>query len=142
MQIEVNFIAVIAAAIAYMALGFAWYSPALFGKQWMALRGLKMTKEDQAKMGPLYGLTFIASLLTAYVLFFIMAISEPFYMMDPIPNGLMSAFWVWLGFVMPTQVGNAVFGSDNPNKWKILRFDTSYQLVGLLLMGTVIGFLG
>lgn len=142
--IEVNYISVLAAAIAYMILGFLWYSPALLGKPWMKLRGLSSSdlKAEQAKMGPLYGLTFVISLLTAYVLYHVMAMSLAFFGMDRVSTGLISGFWMWLGFVMPTQTGNAIFGSDNKNKWKLLGIDTIYQLVGIMLMGAVMGILG
>ncbi|EKD91033.1 MAG: hypothetical protein ACD_30C00049G0001 [uncultured bacterium] len=142
--IEVNYISVLAAAIAYMVLGFLWYSPSLLGKPWMKLRGLNSSelKAEQAKMGPLYGLTFVVSLLTAYILYHVMIMSMAFFGTDRVTTGLTSGFWMWLGFVMPTQTGNAIFGSDNKNKWQLLGIDTSYQLVGLMLMGLVMGYLG
>jgi len=46
-MIELNYLAIIAAAIASMLIGWLWYGP-LFGKQWMKLAGLK--KSDMKKM--------------------------------------------------------------------------------------------
>ena len=40
MNIEVNYIAIVIAAVAAMAIGFLWYSPMILGKQWMQLKGL------------------------------------------------------------------------------------------------------
>ena len=56
-------------AIVNLLVGFVWYSPALFGKPWSAFMGYspKSLKDAQAKMGPLYGLSFVAALLMAYV---------------------------------------------------------------------------
>ena len=141
MEIQVNYVAVLAAAIASMALGFAWYSSMILGKPWMKLKGYSEAslKAEQKKMGPLYGLSFIVALVTAYVLSHIMAFAMNFYHYDPIMAGLTSAFWAWFGFVMPVQVTGVIFGDK---KWKLLAIDTGYQLVSLLTMGVVIGYLG
>lgn len=139
LNVEVNFVSVFAAAIAFMALGFLWYSKTLFGKIWAKEKGYSDSdlKTEQKKMGPLYGLIFLMGVLTAYVLFHIMAFSTAFYGLDKVTTGLQSGFWIWLGFIMPTQVGSTIFGSKN---WKLFSIDTLYQLTGMLLMGTVIGY--
>lgn len=147
MNVEVNLVSVFAAAIAFMALGFIWYSKVLFGKMWAKEKGYSDAdlKAEQKKMGPLYGLAFIMGLLTAYVLFHIMAFSTAFYGLDRVTTGLQSGFWIWLGFVMPTQVGSTIFGNEQSSpsgkNWKLFSIDTGYQLAGMLLMGAVIGFL-
>ncbi|MEK6879140.1 MAG: DUF1761 domain-containing protein [Nanoarchaeota archaeon] len=144
MDVPVNYVAVFAAAISFMVLGFLWYSPVLLGKPWMKLRGLTVAdaKAAQTEMGMLYGLTFVVSLLTAYVLTHVMAFAISYMGTDRVMTGLTSGFWIWLGFVMPTQVGNTIFGSDNKNRWKLLGIDTTYQAVGLMLMGFILGILG
>lgn len=141
MNVDVNLVSVFAAAVAFMVLGFIWYSKALFGKMWAKEKGYSDAdlKSEQSKMGMLYGLAFVMGLLTAYVLYHIMAFSSAFYGMDRVTTGLMSGFWVWLGFVMPTQAGATIFGGKN---WKLFSIDTGYQLAGMLLMGAVIGYLG
>lgn len=39
---EVNYLAVLIATVATMALGFLWYSPVLLGNAWVKQRGMKM----------------------------------------------------------------------------------------------------
>jgi hypothetical protein len=34
-QIDINYVAVFVAALASMIIGAAWYSPILFGKEWI-----------------------------------------------------------------------------------------------------------
>ena len=46
---EINLIAVLLAAVAMMAVGFFWYSPKGFGKQWMQLSGITPDKISEAK---------------------------------------------------------------------------------------------
>ena len=140
MNVEVNYIAVFLAAVVSMAIGFAWYSPMILGKQWIKEKGLTKEAMEKAKkeMGKWYGLSFVASLITAYVLSHVMFLSQNFFHYDPIPTGLITAFWMWLGFVMPVQLTATIFGNKN---FKLLGIDTGYQLVALLGMGIVLGLL-
>src|SRR2546430_12977214 len=39
-MVHVNYVAVLVAAVAVFVLGWLWYSPLLFFKPWMRLRGL------------------------------------------------------------------------------------------------------
>lgn len=141
MEITVNYIAVLASAIVSMIIGFVWYSPMVLGKPWMKLKGYSEStlKAEQKKMGPLYGLSFLVAIVMAYVLFHVMALSKNFYDYSPIQTGLTSAFWSWLGFVMPVQITATIFGDK---KWPLLAIDSGYQLASLITMGIVIGFLG
>ena len=139
--IQVNYIAVVAAGIASMILGFLWYSPYVLGKQWMKEKGLtaEKLKSDQKEMGMLYGISFVVSLVMAYVLSHVMALSQNFYAYPAVQTGLTSAFFMWIGFMMPVQVTGTIF-SDNKN-WKLFGIDTGYQLVSVLAMGVVLGLL-
>jgi hypothetical protein len=140
MEVQINFAAVFLAAVASMGVGFLWYSPVLFAKPWMKLMGYN--KEDMAKeqkkMGGLYALSFVAGLVTAYMLAHVMALSEHFYGYTPLTTGLTSAFFMWLGFIAPVQLTDVIFGSK---KWKLFAINTGYQLTALLAMGLVLGVL-
>lgn len=140
MNIEVNFVAVILAAIVNMVLGFLWYSPMVLGKQWMSEKHLsaESLKKAQSEMGKLYGLSFVAAIITAYVLTHVMTLSENYFHYSMLSTGLNTAFWLWLGFVLPVQLTDSIFGDKN---WKLLAINTGYQLVGLLLMAVVISWL-
>ena len=70
---DVNLWSVLVAAMAAMALGFLWYSPVLFARPWMVAMGYD--PEDKVRIaemrksaGPLYGISFLASLAAAFVL--------------------------------------------------------------------------
>src|SRR3989344_6888370 len=141
-MIEVNYLAIVVATVGAMALGFAWYQPALFGKIWIREMGYseKELKEDQKKMGKYYGMSFVVTVLMAYVLNHVIGLSMAFYNYAPIMTGITSAFWMWLGFVAPVQVTGVIFSRER--NWKLLKINTGYQLVSLLVMGIVIGFMG
>jgi hypothetical protein len=65
---EINWLAVIAAAISTFALGGLWYSPAMFFKAWQ--RGAQLTDDQLQKgghPGKIYGGAFVLSLIAAAV---------------------------------------------------------------------------
>lgn len=140
MIIEINYLAVLGAAVVSMMLGFLWYSPMVLGTPWMKLKGYtnESLKKAQSEMGKLYGLSFVVALITAYVLSHVMALSMNYYDYPKIQTGFTSAFWMWLGFVMPVQITATIFGDK---KWKLLAIDSGYQLASLLGMGTVLGLI-
>jgi hypothetical protein len=137
-MIEVNYLGVLLAAVGSMVVGFAWYSPSLFGKQWMKLMGYttEKLKKEQKEMGKWYSVSFVLSLITAYVLAHVMALSQNFYHNPGVMTGLMTAFWSWFGFMMPVQMTGEIFGGKN---WGLFAINTSYQLVSLLVMGIILG---
>src|SRR5262245_15148728 len=121
-----------------MAIGFAWYHPRLFGKQWMRLKGYtaEALKSEQSRMRKLYAVSFVLSLLTAYILWIVMALAENFYHFPRVQNGLTSGFLMWLGFMMPVQASEEIFGGK---QWKLFAINTGYQLVSILVMGLILG---
>ncbi len=137
MNIEVNYLAVFLACLAGTAVGFVWYSPLLFAKPWVKLMGhtMESMKANQKAMGKTYLVSIIVSLLTAYVLAHVMTLSENFFHYDRLTTGLMSAFWMWLGFVAPVQLTDVLFGGK---KVQLFLINTGYQLVALLAMGVVL----
>lgn len=137
MNVEVNFLTILIAGVASMGAGFLWYGPMLFGKPWMKLMGYTKESMEKAKkeMGKTYAISFVLSLVMAYVLSHVMTLSENFFHYPMLTSGLMSAFWMWLGFVMPVQSTEVLFSGK---KWALFGINTGYQLVSLLVMGIVI----
>lgn len=141
MEVPVNYLAVIVAAIAQMALGFVWFGP-LFGKQWTALMGwseaeMAAGKEKMKSEGwKTYGLQAIGSLVMAYVLAHVLVFASTYMQVSGFQAGLSSAFWMWLGFIAPVGLG-VVLWDGKP--WKLFFLQSGYYLVGLLVMGAIIG---
>jgi len=135
---DVNYMAVFLAAVASMVLGFLWYSKMLLGGPWMKLKGYSESelKAEQKKMGPLYGISFVMALLTAWVLSMVMTFAMQYMGTEKLMTGLTTGFWMWVGFMLPVQATNTIFGDK---KWQLLGIDTGYQLASVLLMGAVLG---
>lgn len=137
MNVEVNFLAILVAGIVSMAVGFLWYGPMLFGKIWMQLMGhtAESMKKAQKEMGKTYAMSFVLALVMAYVLSHVMALSQNFFHYSMLSTGIMTGFWMWLGFVMPVQATDALFGGKRK---KLVAINAGYQLASLLAMGFVI----
>ncbi len=131
----INYVAVFVAAIASMVIGSVWYGP-LFGKMFMREMCMdKMTPEQMAEakkgMWTNYVLQFVASLVMFYVLARFMGMLGAL----SVNAGLMVAFWVWIGFVVPVQLGQALWGG----KMKIFWLSAGNMLVTLLAVGAIFG---
>lgn len=133
----VNFWAVLGSAIATMVIGFLWYSPFLFAKPWMVAMGYDpqdkaRIAEMQKTAGPKYGISFLASILSAFILgkiIFHLAISTALY-------GMKAGLAVWAAFVMTVQLTDKLF-SNKP--WNLFLINTGYQLACYLAMGAILG---
>ena len=62
---HINWLAVLAAAISTFVLGGLWYSPALFGRAWMAENNLNDAALAKSNMAKIFGLSFIFALIMA-----------------------------------------------------------------------------
>ena len=132
----VNLWSVLVAAVATMILGFLWYSPLLFAKPWTVAMGYD--PNDKAKMdemrkgaGKLYGITFVASLISAFVLAKIIDVTT----VTSALYGMKIGFAVWLGFVTTVQLTSTLF---KKRPIKLYWIDTGYQLVCYLVMGAIL----
>ncbi len=135
--VPINYLAVTAAAIANMVIGFVWYGP-LFGKTWMKLSGITAEKADSAKasgMGKTYLLAFAGSLVMSNVLAHALVFASAYFETSGIPAGLMSGFWNWLGFIAPVTLGAVLWERKSWTLWVLMN---GYYLVTLLVMGTIL----
>lgn len=136
---EVNYFAVLVMTVFAIALGSVWYGP-LFGRLWMQFMGamdakgsMLISKEEmkrkQQQMGPWYAIQAVLSFVTMWVLASVVA-------MWPAHHGLLAAFTMWLGFVMPT-VGSGLIWDEMGSKERLQRFGitATYQLILLLISG-------
>lgn len=113
MNVDVKLIAVLLAALAQFVVGAIWYMP-LFGKLWGKIHGFdkidaKTQEEMQKSMMPLLVVQLFMAFVTAYVLAHVI---KAF----PDDSVYKLAFWMWLGFIVPTQVSAVIFGGTEP-RW-------------------------
>ena len=132
-----QFLPVVVAALSTMVLGFLWYSPLLFGKPWMMASGYDVNdKEQMEKMrkgaGPLYLRAFLASLLTAFVLW------RFFHMIGiaSIVGGIETAILACVGFNITTKYTDMLFLRQH---YLLFLINSGYQLACYAAMGAILG---
>lgn len=139
-MVEVNYIAVLLAALSTMVVGSIWYTPAVFGKAWMKLAKVKPNqKMSTAQTVKLFGLTFAASLVSAYVLAHVTYLSNQFFGNTFLQDALSTGFWLWLGFVAARILTHDLF-EGRPGKLTFLNL--AHEFFTVMIMALIIGLIG
>lgn len=140
MEVDVNYLAVFLAAVSSMVVGATWYSPGVFGNRWMKLANIKMGKTmTTADNVRVYSLTFLASLMMAYVLAHVTFLSNDFFGGSFLSSAFSTAFWLWLGFTAVRFLTHDLF-EGRPAKLTLLTVGN--ELATVLVMALVIGLMG
>lgn len=134
MIFDVNWLAVVLAALAGFVVGGIWYGP-LMGRRWMGAVGLTEDQIKQGSMGLIYGGAFAFSLLASWTL----AHTFATYAQDlSVLVKVLTAFGLALGFIVPAIGTNYLFSQ----KSKTLFFiDAGYWLLFYIAMGLVHAYL-
>ncbi len=140
---EINYIAIVVAAVAQFIVGGIWYMP-LFGKMWGEMHGFdKVAPEVQKQMSkdmmPLLVVQAFLALVTSAVFGILVA-----YMTLPQDWTLWClAALYWLGFAAPSQVSLVIFGGTEP-KWVVKKtlIAIGGSLLCFLAMAAVFVLLG
>lgn len=136
---EINFTLIILATVVQFVLGALWYSPLIFGKWWMQIMEVgHMSKEELAKMQkemmPFYGLQFVLTLVTNWVL----ASNIAFNGLET-GAALFFAGFMWVGFVAPVILQSIIWGNTKKKYWVKQAFvSLSYQLVAILISAYIL----
>ena len=133
MNVTLNYFAVLMATIASISIGFIWYGP-LFGTLWIQLSGISDTRLAELKvrgMGKKYVLTSVMSLIMAYALAHFVAA----WGATSVAGAFQLAFWVWLGFIVPTEIGSFLW-EGKPLKLYFLNI--AYYFISLSAMAVIL----
>lgn len=135
---NLNYMAVLAAAIASFVFGGFWYH--VLSKQWMEAVGRtpESAQHDKAAIG-LYVITFAAQLIMAWMLAGVLLHLARGGMPYSLRMGVISAAFIWFGFVVTTMVVNYAFHGA---KAALTLIDGAHWLGVLLIQGGIIGWWG
>ena len=133
-QPVINYMAVLAAAVASIVLGFVWYGP-LFGKTWAQLMGFDKKKMAEAKKKGMPKQTWILMILGTLVTSYVLAHFVDYLDATNLAGALQAGFWLWLGFIVPVQLG-MVLWEGKP--WKLYILNVAYYLVNLSVMASIL----
>ena len=128
---EINWLAVIAAAISMFILGGVWYSPILFARPWQRAAGL--SDEQVAGGNPvlIFGVAFVLSLLMAANLAFFLA--GPATTLGFALGASLAAGLGWAAF------STAILALFERRPLAYSPINGGYLTLGFLLMGLILG---
>lgn len=131
-MVEVNWVAILLAALASMVIGAIWYG--VFSKTWLKAMGKK--KEDLKGSGLGYLWTALAAIVTADVLAHFIVFSRLYFPeMSDVSLGASTAFWAWLGFVFTYMIMTNVWEHKS---WMLVWLSAGNQLLSLVAMGLIL----
>lgn len=132
-MVPINYVAVLVATVAVFVLGWLWYSPLLFFKPWMRLRGLDpeaAMKDAKMPVGKLV-IEFARCFVLACVIARLVALLDIHSYLIAIHSGL----FLWLGFPVVLLTG-AVIWDNVP--WKVAAIHAGDWLVKLVVIPIII----
>lgn len=136
MDVQVNWLAVLLAALSTLAVGSVWYTPKVFGNLWMRLTKVKPGKDSSP--GLAIGLSFVASFLTAYILAHVAFLAHNFFGNSFLQDALSTGFWLWLGFTAARLFVHDIF-ERRPLQLTVLN--AAHECVTIMVMAFIIGTL-
>lgn len=129
---KINYPAVIVAAILHWILGAVWYG--VFSSKFIELMAWTPAQiaaiESQSHTKD-YILAFLSSLVLTYILAHFVQYTKAVN----ISGGLQTAFWLWLGFVVTTQLPTVLFEGRKPGLYLL---NIGYQFVACLAAGALL----
>lgn len=155
---EINFLALLAAAALTLVIGFIWYSPKVFGTIWMRESGTTEDKMKGANMALIFGMAVFYAFLMAMVLQFLTihqwgaigmiggdaSQAKPSFnafMNDygtafrTFKHGMLHGFISGLFLALPIVGTNALF---ERRSWKYTLISGGYWIVCFMIMGGII----
>ena len=130
MNVPINYLAVVVAALANYITGAIWYA-ALFRNAWTRLAGVAEMKVTVLSVV----LALIGALLTSYILDHALIFANVYLKTSGVGGGLMVGFVNWLGFIAPVTLGSVLY---ERKPWMFWVLNNGYWLLSLLVMGIIL----
>ena len=128
---NINYLAVIVAALSTFLLGGLWYSPLLFGKAWMRANNFSEEELQTFSKARMFGWSFVFSL--------IMAVNLAMFLAAPNTNvtwGMTAGALAGFGWV---AMAIAIIGVFENRSWAYILINGGYMTVAFVVMGAIIG---
>ena len=126
-----SFYTVLGAAAAAFVVGGLWYSPALFGKAYLKLRGLDSTAAGAMSMTEVVG-ELVRCILLAWVMAHLLSRGGE--------SGVLTAltFGGWMWVAIYTALAGSVLHEGVP--WRLYAIHAGDGLAKMLAMATILGW--
>ena len=127
---NLNWLAIVVAAVSTFILGGLWYSPLMFVKRWMKETGITEEDTKNTNMIKIFGLAFILSLMASLFLALFIGAKAG------LSFGALAGFMAGLGWVFTFMGISYLFESRTLAHFLI---NSTYSVVSLTIMGAIIG---
>ena len=137
---DLNWLAISAAVVANVAIGFLWYGP-LLGHAWLKEMGVAPDfKPEPVLLKRSMLLMIVSAFLTALILSCAIEVCRPSTWgsgedAPPAMVGLITALAVWIGFYLPMLLGSVAWENRS---WKLFGINAGYHLAALLAAGMIL----
>ena len=155
---EINFFALLTAALSTLVIGFIWYNPKVFGNAWIRESGVSVEKMQSSNMATTMILSFIYAFFIAFILQFLtihqygalgMVGGDPTkakptfdaFMTDygtafrTFKHGMLHGFFAGLFFALPLVGTNALY---ERRSWKYTLIVGGFWIVCCMIMGGIV----
>lgn len=155
---EINFLALLVAALSTLVVGFIWYNPKVFGTIWMREAGMTEEKMKGSNMAMIFGMAVLYAFFIAFLLQMLTihqfgalgmvggdaAVAKPSYaafMADygtayrTFKHGMLHGFMSGLFFALPVIGTNALF---EKRSWKYTLISGGFWIVCCMIMGGIV----
>lgn len=130
---DINWLAVIVAAVAAFLVGAVWYSPLLFAKAWMREVGLSEAELAKGSMAKTMGTAFVLTLVSTLV----------FHMfLGPHPGVQFAAGAGFAAGLFWVALAKGVDYLFERRSFKLFLINGGHHTVVFTVMGLVLGLLG
>ncbi|TAF09908.1 MAG: DUF1761 domain-containing protein [Flavobacteriia bacterium] len=153
---EMNYLAILVAALSSFVVGFVWYNPKVFGTIWMNEIGMTEEKAKTGNMAKIFGLTFVFAFLLAFMMptlvihqigalqlaganekdeAFLAYMQVHGHMFRSFDHGALHGFFASLFVVVPVIATNCLF---EQRSFKYAAITSGYWILVMTLMGAII----
>ncbi|RTY90953.1 DUF1761 domain-containing protein [Flavobacterium sp. GT3R68] len=155
---EINFLALLVAALSTLVVGFIWYNPKVFGTIWMRETGLTEEKMKGSNMVMIFGMAVLYAFFISFILQMLTihqfgalgmvggdpTAAKPSYaafMADygqtyrTFKHGMLHGFMSGLFFALPVIGTNALFEKKS---WKYTLISGGFWVVCCTIMGGIV----
>jgi hypothetical protein len=132
---NINYLAVLASALAIFAIGGIWYSPALFAKRWVALMGKTDEEMKAASASSPMPLLLFGAFVCGALISFAMAVMVNHFPPITAVRGIEIGAFCWLGFAGSTSFATALFSMAPKQLWLI---NSGCNLVSFVVAGLIL----
>jgi hypothetical protein len=130
---ELNWLAVIVAALAYFVLGSIWYAPPVLGRLWIESSGIQMP-EGQRPSPAIY----LSPLLTCFVATVATGMLVVGTRTNELKEGFQLGIVIGVGFALSITILGGIFETGKPKPMVSALISGGYHLIGLVIAAMIL----